>query len=63
MPFCDLTKKPRFLFDGGMGTMLQQSGVETGECPELLNLTQPEAIAAIQRQYAQAGAMIVETNT
>lgn len=63
MPFCDLTKKPRFLFDGGMGTMLQESGIETGECPELLNLTHPEAIAAIQRQYTEAGAMIVETNT
>ncbi len=63
MPFSDLTKKPRFLFDGGMGTMLQASGIETGECPELLNLTHPEAIAAIQRQYVEAGAMIVETNT
>lgn len=63
MSFLDLLKKPRFLFDGGMGTMLQASGVEPGECPELLNLTHPDVIADIQSQYAAAGSLVVETNT
>ena len=32
----------RFLvFDGAMGTMLQQAGLEAGELPELLCLTNP----------------------
>ncbi len=49
--------------DGAMGTMLQKSGLETGEMPEILNITHPEIIADIHRQYLSAGSMIVYTNT
>lgn len=51
------------LFDGAMGTMLQQSGVEMGENPELLNFTHPEIICSIHKQYIEAGADVVTTNT
>ncbi len=45
-----------FLFlDGGMGTMLQKAGMEAGTLPELLNLSDPELITSIQRQYVEAG--------
>ena len=40
-----------FVFlDGAMGTMLQKSGLEAGEIPELLNLTNPDVIENIHRQ-------------
>jgi 5-methyltetrahydrofolate--homocysteine methyltransferase len=49
--------------DGGMGTMLFNSGLINGESPELWNVTNPEKIAVIQRGYIEAGAQIVLTNT
>ncbi len=51
------------IFDGAMGTMLHQAGLAPGECPEAWNITQPEKITAIHRQYIEAGATIIETNT
>lgn len=50
-------------FDGAMGTTLQKKGLKTGEVPEKLNFTHPELIAAIHREYAEAGAEIIKTNT
>lgn len=52
-----------FLFDGAMGTMLQQAGLPAGYCPELYNIEKPEIITAIHRQYIDSGADIIETNT
>ena len=57
----DLTR--HHLFDGGMGTMLQARGLEPGQCPELLNLTDPETVAAVHAAYAAAGADILTANT
>ncbi|WP_312335702.1 homocysteine S-methyltransferase family protein [Anaerospora hongkongensis] len=51
------------IFDGAMGTMLQQAGLPLGYCPELYNIDQPEIITAIHRQYIASGATIIETNT
>ncbi|HWR44045.1 homocysteine S-methyltransferase family protein [Sporomusa sp.] len=51
------------IFDGAMGTMLHQAGLEPGECPELWNIEQPEKVTLIHRQYVEAGATIIETNT
>lgn len=51
------------VFDGAMGTMLHQAGLAPGECPEAWNITQPEKITEIHRQYIAAGATIIETNT
>ncbi len=49
--------------DGGMGTLLQKSGLGIGELPERLNLTHPDAIKNIHRDYFDAGSNIVCTNT
>ena len=49
--------------DGGMGTMLQKSGLKPGELPELLALTNPELLTAVHRQYVEAGADVVNANT
>jgi len=56
------TKKLTFL-DGAMGTMLQQSGLQPGDTPELLALTSPELLSGIHRQYVNAGAEVIYANT
>ena len=54
--FYSLLENNRFVFlDGGMGTMLQSAGVETGHIPELLNIDNPEAVMNIHRAYAECG--------
>lgn len=58
------TFKDKFLFfDGAMGTMLQEAGLETGEFPESLNITKPEVLLNIHKNYLEAGANIISTNT
>ncbi|ARV09358.1 5-methyltetrahydrofolate--homocysteine methyltransferase [Winogradskyella sp. PC-19] len=71
-------QKRILVLDGAMGTMLQRHsftesdfrGERFKDYPtplqgnnDLLSLTQPEAIANVHRQYFEAGADIVETNT
>ncbi len=51
------------IFDGAMGTMLQNAGLKPGDCPELLNIDNPEIVQNVHRAYVEAGATIIETNT
>ena len=51
------------LLDGGMGTMLQAAGLPLGCLPELWNLSEPEKVTAVQRQYVEAGSRVLYTNT
>ena len=66
------------ILDGAMGTMIQRHGLTEadyrGGClsdctkelkgnSECLNLTRPDIIKAIHREYIEAGADIIETNT
>ena len=55
--------KERLFFDGGTGTLLQARGLRPGELPELWNLTHPEIISALHKEYLAAGANIIKTNT
>lgn len=50
-------------FDGGLGSMLQARGLQPGELPETWNLTKPEELIAIHKEYLDAGADIILTNT
>ncbi len=50
-------------FDGGMGTLLQERGLQPGELPELWNVSHPEAIWEIHQSYLEAGCDIILTNT
>jgi len=74
----DAVKNRILVLDGAMGTMLQKYNFEEEDfrgdrfknhpCDvkgnnDLLSITQPEAIAAVHREYFEAGADIVETNT
>ncbi|MEE0705750.1 MAG: homocysteine S-methyltransferase family protein [Adlercreutzia sp.] len=59
-----LEGRASLLCDGGMGTLVQAAGLHTvHEVPDLLNLTHPQDIAAIQRRYVEAGADCITTNT
>ncbi len=49
--------------DGGMGTLLQKSGLKQGELPEEWNLTHPEEIYKIHCSYLLSGADIIYANT
>ena len=51
------------LLDGGMGTLLQDSGLEDGAPGELWNLENPDAVRAAHAAYAEAGARVLTTNT
>lgn len=54
--------KPVF-FDGGMGTMIQASGVTEYDIPEDLSITHPDLIKKIHRQYLDAGANVLTANS
>ena len=51
------------IFDGAMGTMLQEGGLKAGGCPELMNIEQPDVVRKIHEAYIDAGATMIETNT
>lgn len=51
------------LFDGAMGTMLQQAGLPAGTPPEKMNLTAPQSVEAVHAAYAAAGADVLTANT
>ena len=55
--------KELLYFDGGMGTLLQERGLQPGELPETWNLLHAEEIREIHRKYIEAGSDIVLTNT
>ncbi len=64
-------QKKIVILDGAMGTMLQNEnltaddfgGEELDGCNENLVLTRPDIISKIHRQYLEAGADIISTNT
>jgi 5-methyltetrahydrofolate--homocysteine methyltransferase len=51
------------IVDGAMGTMLQRAGMPVGQCPEELNVTNPEMVLDIHHAYVTVGAECVSTNT
>jgi 5-methyltetrahydrofolate--homocysteine methyltransferase len=55
--------KEIILFDGAMGTVLQQRGLKAGDVPEKLNIEKSEEIIDIHKSYLKAGAEILTTNT
>lgn len=57
-----LKKEPVF-FDGGMGTLLQKSGLAPGDIPESWNILHPERIYQIHQAYAASGCQILKSNT
>jgi 5-methyltetrahydrofolate--homocysteine methyltransferase len=56
-------KKQGLLFDGAMGSMLIDKGLEGGQATELWNLTHPDHIRQIHQAYFDAGADVASANT
>ena len=74
----DCLKERILIIDGAMGTMIQRHKLQEADyrgkrfkdwhCDvkgnnDLLNITQPDIIIGIHKQYLEAGADIIETNT
>lgn len=59
----DFMKNNIVYLDGGMGTLLQKSGLQPGELPERWNISHPDVIREIHKSYYDSGSNIVNTNT
>jgi len=58
-----IKEKNVLISDGAWGTFLHQNGLQPGECPELWNITNSEAVFNIAKSYVDAGADMILTNT
>lgn len=63
MKITEFIKNNILVLDGGMGTLLQQRGLRPGELPETWNITHPDEVCAIHREYFNSGSNVVNTNT
>lgn len=59
----ELLKERVLVADGAMGTYLIEKGLSPDECKELQNLKNPDLVFSIHKEYVEAGAEIIETNT
>ena len=55
-------EKP-LLADGAMGTLLHERGISFEACFDDLNLSDPRVVGDVHREYIEAGAQIILTNT
>jgi 5-methyltetrahydrofolate--homocysteine methyltransferase len=68
-PLLTAMKDRILVADGAMGTMLQSAGLSLDDfggldgCNEILNVTRPDVVKTVHREYLEAGADAVETNT
>lgn len=59
----NIIKEGILIFDGAMGTMLQNVNLEIGKNPEAYNITHSDKIQKIHEMYIEAGANVITTNT
>lgn len=59
----NIFEKDFVILDGAMGTILQSRGLKIGGIPEVMNITNPEVVTDIHKEYVSAGSNIVYTNT
>ncbi len=62
-PFLEFMEQQIVVFDGAMGTMLYGRGVFLNASFDQVNLTDPDLVRAVHRDYLAAGAHVVETNS
>ena len=58
-----LLNKRLILFDGAMGTLLQQRGIIDNQLPPLINVSNKDLIKKVHLEYLEAGADVIVTNT
>src|SRR5471032_46215 len=62
-PFLEAVGERVLVCDGAMGTMRYAKGVFINKSFDALNITQPDLVAEVHREYVRAGADVIETNT
>jgi homocysteine S-methyltransferase len=62
-PFSEALTERVLVCDGAMGTMLYSRGVFINKSFDAMNLTQPDLVEDVHREYVRAGADVLETNT
>lgn len=63
VPFLEAIADGGMVGDGAMGSLLYERGVFVNRNFDEVNLTQPELVYKIHREYLLAGAHLLETNT
>jgi methionine synthase I (cobalamin-dependent) len=58
-----LIKDGPVLTDGSWGSLMLKQGLKAGSAPDSWNLTDPDKVEEIARQYVDAGSRIILTNT
>ena len=58
-----LARGETLISDGATGTYLQQHGLEPGGCPEAFNVSHAETVRGMAKEYFEAGADMVLTNS
>jgi homocysteine S-methyltransferase len=61
--FRERLQRDVIVFDGGVGTSLYEKGIFINTCFDELNLTHPDLVSEVHRDYVNAGADVIETNT
>lgn len=51
------------MLDGAMGTQLIKENIKMGKFPETTNITYPEVVTKIHKEYIEAGSKVIYTNT
>jgi 5-methyltetrahydrofolate--homocysteine methyltransferase len=59
----NLIKNGPVLTDGAWGTQIMKRGLQPRECPDSWNLTHPEKVEEVAREYVDAGSRVILTNT
>ena len=63
MKITEYIKNNITLLDGGMGTLLQEAGLNPGELPERWNISHKDIVSSIHKRYYDAGSNVVSMNT
>lgn len=61
--FLDFLDENIVVFDGAMGTQLYARGIYINRCFDELNISDPELVKEVHKEYIQAGVDAIETNT
>ncbi len=61
--FKEYIKTNRLYFDGGFGTCLQKMGLKMGETSESWNLTNPDKITQLHKEYVNVGCNVITVNS
>jgi methionine synthase I (cobalamin-dependent) len=59
----NLVENGPVLTDGAWGTQIMKRGLQPRECPDSWNLTHPEKVEEVAREYVDAGSRVILTNT